>query len=186
MNTIKVAVLVGSLRKGSFNRRLAHAVEGLMPADFHFDYVSLGTVPLYNQDFDGDYPAAATELKHEIEAADAVLFVTPEYNRGVPGVLKNALDVASRPWGTNSFGGKPGAVIGASIGATGSALAQQHLRNSLVFLDIAVMAQPEVFVQFKDDGPVDADGNITNEGTKKFLQGFADRYAAWVRHHLKK
>lgn len=186
MNTIKVAVLVGSLRKGSFNRRLAHAVESLMPPDFQFEYVPLGNVPLYNQDFDGNYPAAATTLKQTIEAADAVLFVTPEYNRGVPGVLKNALDVASRPWGTNSFGGKPGAVIGASIGATGSALAQQHLRNSLVFLDLAVMAQPEVFVQFKDDGPVDADGHITNEGTKKFLQGFADHYAAWVHHHLKK
>lgn len=186
MNTIKVAVLVGSLRKGSFNRRLARAVESLMPADFAFEYVPIGELPLYNQDFDADYPAVAMKFKQAIAAADAVLFVTPEYNRGIPGVLKNALDVASRPWGTNSFGGKPGAVMGASIGATGSALAQQHLRNSLVFLDVAVLAQPEVFVQFKDDGPVDAEGHVTNEGTKKFLQGFADRYAAWVRHHLKR
>lgn len=184
MNAIKVAVLVGSLRKGSFNRRLAHAVEHLMPAGFAFEYLPINHLPLYDQDFDGDYPAAATTFKHAIEAADAVLFVTPEYNRGVPGVLKNAIDVASRPWGTNSFAGKPAAVIGASIGATGSALAQQHLRNSLVFLDLAVLAQPEVFVQFKDDGPVDADGNVTNEGTKKFLQRFADRYAAWVKQHL--
>lgn len=184
MNTIKVAVLVGSLRKGSFNRRLAHAVEQLMPAGFAFEYVPIDHLPLYDQDFDGAYPAAATAFKQAIEAADAVLFVTPEYNRGVPGVLKNAIDVASRPWGTNSFAGKPAAVIGASIGATGSALAQQHLRNSLVFLDLAVLAQPEVFVQFKDDGPVDADGHVTNEGTKKFLQGFADRYAAWVKQHL--
>lgn len=185
MSTIKVAVLVGSLRKGSFNKRLAHAVERLAPKDFAFEHIRLDDLPLYNQDFDGDFPAQAKHLKQEIEAADALLFVTPEYNRGVPGVLKNAIDLASRPWGTNSFAGKPGAVIGASIGATGSALAQQHLRNSLVFLDVATLAQPEVFVQFKDDGPVDADGHVTNEGTQKFLQGFVDRYVAWVRRHLK-
>jgi chromate reductase len=100
-------------------------------------------------------------------------------------VLKNALDIGSRPWGTNSFAGKPGAVIGASIGAIGSALAQQHLRNVLAYLDVAVMAQPEVFVQFKDDGPIDAEGRITNDGTRKFLQGFMDRYVDWVRMHLR-
>lgn len=184
MSTIKLAVLVGSLRKESFNKRLAHAVERLLPQDFACNRVRLDDLPLYNQDFDADYPAAARRLKQEIEAADALLFITPEYNRGVPGVLKNALDLASRPWGTNSFAGKPGAVIGASIGAIGSALAQQHLRNSLVFLDVATLAQPEVFVQFKDDGPIDADGNVTNDGTHRFLQGFVDRYVAWVRRHL--
>ena len=184
MSTIKVAVLVGSLRKASINKRLARAVERLAPKDFAFEHIRIDNLPLYNQDFDADYPAEAKRLKREIEAADAVLFVTPEYNRGVPGVLKNAIDVASRPWGTNSFAGKPGAVIGASIGSTGSALAQQHLRNSLVFVDVAVLAQPEVFVQFKDDGLIDAEGHVASEDTRKFLQGFVDRYVAWVKQHL--
>ena len=181
---IVVAVLVGSLREGSINRRLARAVARLAPPDFQFDQVQIGQLPLYNQDFDADYPAAGRQLKQQIEAADAVLITTPEYNRSIPGVLKNAIDLASRPWGTNSFAGKPGAVIGASIGATGSALAQQHVRNVLAYLDVATLAQPEVFVHFKDDTLIDADGNISNEGTRKFLQGFVDRYVAWVRQHL--
>ena len=161
MSGIKVAVLVGSLRKDSINKKLAHAVEKLFPPDFAFERVEIGGLPLYDQDFDADYPPAAQAFKRRIEAADALLFVTPEYNRSVPGVLKNALDVGSRPWGKNSFAGKPGAVIGASIGAIGSALAQQHLRNSLVFLDVATLAQPEVFVKFSD-GLIDADGNVTD------------------------
>jgi chromate reductase len=185
MSTIKVAVLVGSLRKASINKRLARAVERLAPKEFAFGHVRIDNLPLYDQDFDTDYPAEAKRLKREIEAADALLFVTPEYNRGVPGVLKNAIDLASRPWGTNSFASKPGAVIGASIGATGSALAQQHLRNVLAYLDVATLAQPEVYVQFKDDGLIDAEGHVANEGTQKFLQGFVDRYVAWVRRHLK-
>ncbi len=183
MSKIKVAVVVGSLRKDSINRKLARAMEKLAPEAYAFEHVDIGALPLYNQDFDGDYPAAARQFKQRIEAADALLFVTPEYNRSVPGVLKNALDIGSRPWGTNSFAGKPGAVIGASIGATGSALAQQHLRNALVFLDVATLAQPEVFVQFKD-GLIDDEGNIGNEGTRKFLQGFVDKYVAWVGKHL--
>ena len=146
---IVVAVLVGSLRKASINRRLAHAVARLAPPDFQFDQVQIGQLPLYNQDFDADYPAAGRQLKQQIEAADAVLIATPEYNRSIPGVLKNAIDLASRPWGTNSFAGKPGAVIGASIGATGSALAQQHVRNVLAYLDVATLGQPEVFVHFR-------------------------------------
>ena len=185
MDTIRVAVLVGSLRKASINLRLAKALERLAPPDFAFEYLRLDDLPLYNQDFDADYPEAAKRLKRQIESAAALLFVTPEYNRSMPGVLKNALDLGSRPWGTNSFAGKPGAVIGASIGAIGSALAQQHLRNSLVFLDVAVLAQPEVFVQFKDDGPIDPDGQIVNEGTRKFLQSFMDRYVMWVHRSLR-
>lgn len=185
MSVIKVAVLVGSLRKASINKRLARAVERLAPKEFAFEHIRIDNLPLYDQDFDTDYPAEAKRLKREIEAADALLFVTPEYNRGIPGVLKNALDVASRPWGTNSFAGKPGAVIGASIGATGSALAQQHLRNVLAYLDVATLAQPAVYVQFKDDGLVDAEGHIANDGTQKFLQGFVDRYVVWVKQHLK-
>ena len=184
--SIKVAVLVGSLRKESINRRLANAVEKLAPETFSFEHVRIDNLPLYNQDFDGDYPAVCKQLKQQIEAADALLFVTPEYNRSVPGVLKNAIDIASRPWGTNSFACKPGAVIGASIGATGSALAQQHLRNVLAYLDVPLLGQPEVFVQFKDDGPIDANGEITAESTRKFLQGFVDRYVQWVHTILKR
>lgn len=184
MSDIKIAVLVGSLRKDSFNRRLALAVERLAPAGFAFTHVRLDDLPLYCQDFDDDYPAEAARLKADIEAADALLFVTPEYNRSIPGVLKNALDIASRPWGTNSFAGKPGAVIGTSIGAAGTALAQQHLRNILSYLDVAVLAQPEVFVQFKDE-LIAADGRIANESTQAFLQGFVDRYAGWVQQILR-
>jgi chromate reductase len=183
MAILSVAVFVGSLRKASINRRLALAVQRLAPDDLRFEFIALDGPPLYNQDFDGDYPPACRALKQQVEAADALLFVTPEYNRSIPGVLKNALDIASRPWGTNSFAGKPGGVIGASIGSTGSALAQQHLRNVLAYLDVAVLAQPEVFVQFKNDELIDAQGQITSDDTRKFLQGYVDRYAAWVRAH---
>lgn len=184
MSEIKIAVVVGSLRKDSFNRRLALAVEKLAPAGFIFSHVRIDDLPLYSQDLDDSFPATASRLKADIESADALLFVTPEYNRSVPGVLKNALDIASRPWGTNSFAGKPGAVIGTSIGAAGTALAQQHLRNILSYLDVAVLPQPEVFVHFKDE-LISADGSIANEGTQRFLQGFVDRYVAWVEHALR-
>lgn len=180
MSKLNVAVFIGSLRKESFNRCLARAIERLAPTDFGFDHVRIDDLPLYSQDFDHDYPANAKRLKQQVEAADALLFVTPEYNRSIPGVLKNALDIGSRPWGTNSFAGKPGAVIGTSIAATGSALSQQHLRNVLAYLDVPLLGQPEVFVHFKE-GLFDADGKIGVEGTQKFLQGFVDRYVAWVR-----
>ena len=183
MSSLKIAVVVGSLRKDSFNRRLARAVEKLAPDDVAFEHVRIDDLPLYSQDFDSDYPAVAQRLKKDIEAADALLFVTPEYNRSIPGVLKNALDIGSRPWGTNSFAGKPGAVIGTSIGSTGSALAQQHLRNVLSYLDVPLLGQPEVFVQFKDE-LFDADGGIARDDTRKFLQKFVDRYLAWVRRFV--
>ena len=185
MSKIHVAVLVGSLRKDSLNRQLARAVERLAPADFSFKHVRIDHLPLYNQDYDGDYPVEYKQLKHDIEAADALLFVTPEYNRSIPGVLKNAIDIASRPWGTNSFAGKPGAVIGISVGATGTALAQQHLHNVLSYLDVPTLGQPEVFIQNKER-LFDADGNIGIETTEKFLQGFVDHYVAWVKLVAKK
>ena len=182
MSKTRVAVFVGSLRKDSFNRKLARAVEKLAPGDFEFAHVRIDDLPLYNQDFDGDYPAEAMRLKKDIESADAVLFVTPEYNRAIPGVLKNAIDIASRPWGTNSFAGKPAAVLGISVGAIGTALAQQHLRNVLAYLDAPTLGQPEVFMQMKD-GLIDDDGNIGSDDTRKFLQDFVDRYATWVKKH---
>jgi chromate reductase len=174
-----VAVLVGSLREGSFNKQLARALEEIAGDRAEFRRVRIDDLPLYNQDFDGDYPAVCKRLKDEIKSADAVLFVTPEYNRSVPGVLKNAIDVASRPWGTNSFAGKPGAVIGTSMGAISTALAQQHLRNVCVFLDIPMLQQPEAFVRYKE-GLITDDGSVTDEGVGTFLGNFVDKYLAWV------
>jgi len=177
-----IAVLVGSLRKESINRRLARALEKLAAGRARFDFVEIGDLPLYNQDFDADYPAQGKRLKQQIRGADAVLFVTPEYNRSVPGVLKNAIDIGSRPYGHSAFAGKPAAVIGASIGVIGTALAQQHLRNILAYLDVPTMGAPEVFLQAKDD-LFDDKGHVGNEGSKKFLQGWMDKYVAWVKSH---
>ncbi|WP_027079836.1 NADPH-dependent FMN reductase [Luteimonas mephitis] len=182
MSKTRVALFIGSLRRDSFNRRLARAIEKLAPDDFEFAHVRIDNLPLYSQDFDADYPAEAARLKQDIEAADAVLFVTPEYNRSIPGVLKNAIDIGSRPWGTNSFAGKPAGVLGISIGAIGTALAQQHLRNVLAYLDAPTLGQPEVFMQMKD-GLIDDDGHIGSDDTRKFLQDYVDRYVAWVKKH---
>ena len=180
MPLINVAVLVGSLRKDSINLKLARAVERLASAELKFDYLQIGNLPLYTQEFDAEYPPVCQRLKESIRAADALLFVTPEYNRSVPGVLKNAIDIASRPYGTNAFAGKPGAVIGASIGAPGAAMAQQHLRNVLAYLDVPTLGQPEVFIHFKD-GMFDSAGKIESASTQKFLQGFVDHYVAWIK-----
>ena len=180
MNQIKVAVFVGSLRKESFNRCLARAVEKLAPAEFTFEFVRIDDLPLYSQDMDADYPPVCRRLKKDVESADAVLFVTPEYNRSIPGVLKNAIDIASRPWGKNSFAGKPGAVLGASVGSPGTCMAQQHLRNVLAYLDVPTMGQPEVFIHFTKD-LIAADGKVTNSGTEKFLQDFVNHYVTWVK-----
>lgn len=175
----RVAVLVGSLREGSFNRQLARAVERLAPEGFEFSHVRLDDLPLYNQDFDRAYPPACARLKQEVEAADALLFVTPEYNRSVPGVLKNAIDIGSRPWGSNSFAGRPAGVIGISVGQIGTALAQQHLRNTLAYLDVPTLGQPEVFLQHKE-GFFDDAGAIADADTRKFLQDWMDRFAAFI------
>lgn len=174
-----VAVLVGSLRKHSFNKQLARALEEIAGDRAEFRQIRIDDLPLYNQDFDGDYPAVCKRLKDEIKACDAVLFVTAEYNRSVPGVLKNAIDIASRPWGTNSFAGKPGALIGTSMGAMSTALAQQHLRNICVFLDIPLLQQPEAFVRYKE-GLITDDGSVTDESVGTFLGNFVDKYLAWV------
>ncbi|KVM50798.1 NADPH-dependent FMN reductase [Burkholderia ubonensis] len=176
----RIAVIVGSLRRGSWNRALARAVVSLAPADLAFEFVEIGELPLYSQDYDADFPEVAKRFKQAIETADGLLFVTPEYNRSIPGVLKNALDWGSRPWGANSWAGKPGAVLGTSPGATGTALSQQHLRNVLAYLDVATLGQPEMFIKH-DPTRIDDEGRIVSDDTRKFLQGFVDRYAAWVR-----
>ncbi|MEO5658793.1 MAG: NAD(P)H-dependent oxidoreductase [Polaromonas sp.] len=176
-----IAVVVGSLRKDSFNKMLAKALEKLFPADFSFTPVRIDDLPLYNQDDDGNPSAQVTRLKGEIAAAQGVLFVTPEYNRSIPGVLKNAIDHASRPYGQSAWSGKPAGVIGVSVGATGTSMAQQHLRNILAYLNMPTLGQPEAFIHQKD-GLYDAAGNI-GEASLKFLQGWVDDYVAWVKKH---
>lgn len=180
MNPINVAVFIGSLRQDSYNRRLALAIEKLAPAELKFKHIRIDDLPLYTQDFDNAYPPACQRLKKEVESSNALLFVTPEYNRSMPGVLKNAIDIGSRPWGTNSFANKPAAICGISIGPIGTAIAQQHLRGSLAFLDVPTMTQPEVYLQFQDE-MIAPDGTISTERTQKFIQKFVDRYVQWVK-----
>jgi len=175
----KIAVVVGSIRKDSINRKLARALIKLAPADFNFELIQLDDLPVFNQDHDQNPPDPVKRMKAQIAAAHAVLFVTPEHNRSLPTALKNALDWASRPYGQNLWAGKPAAMSGASIGAVGTAVAQSHLREVLGYLDMPTLGAPEVYIHFTD-GLVDDDGNIGNEGTRKFLQSFMDRYAAWV------
>jgi chromate reductase len=175
----QIAVLVGSLRKDSINRKLAQAVTRLAPSDLSFTWPRIDDLPLYNQDDDGNPHANVTRLKREIAAAQGVIFVTPEYNRSIPGVLKNAIDHASRPYGQSAWAGKPAGVIGASIGAPGASMAQQHLRNVLAYLDVPALTQPEVFVQVTD-GMFDERGDIARADTKQFLQGWMDRYVKWI------
>jgi len=183
MDQYQIAVIVGSLRKDSFNRKLATALARLAPPDFHFTQLRIDDLPLYNQDDDGNPSPAVLRLKTEIAQSQGLLFVTPEYNRSVPGVLKNALDHASRPYGQSAWGGKPAGVIGVSIGAIGTAMAQQHLRNILAYLDVPTLGQPEAFIQAKD-GLFDEDGGI-GEASRQFLQGWVEKYAAWVKLHAK-
>jgi chromate reductase, NAD(P)H dehydrogenase (quinone) len=182
MSQYQIALVIGSLRLDSFNRQLANGVAALAPAEFSFKPVRIDDLPLYNQDDDADQAEPVKRLKAEITASQGVLFVTPEYNRSVPGVLKNAIDHASRPYGQSAWSGKPAGVIGASVGAPGTSMAQQHLRNILAYLDMPTLGQPEVFIQVKD-GLFDEGGNLANADTKAFLQGWMDRYVAWVKKH---
>ena len=183
MTKTKIAVIVGSIRRESLNRKLATAITRLAPGDFTFDFVEIGDLPNYTQDDDANAAAAVKRMKAEISAAQGLLFVTPEYNRSIPGVLKNALDHGSRPWGNNSWSGKPAGVVGISVGTVGTALAQQHLRNILAFLDVPTLGQPEAFLQAKE-GMFESDGSI-GAGSREFLQGWMNKYVAWVKAHQK-
>jgi chromate reductase len=182
MNTIQIAVIVGSLRHDSLNRKLADAMAHLAPAEFKFSTVKIDDLPLYNQDDDSHQALTVLRMKKQIQEAQGLLFVTPEYNRSIPGVLKNAIDHASRPYGKSVWDGKPAGVLGASVGAIGTALAQQHLRNVLAYLNVPTLGQPEAFIHAKE-GFFDADGRI-GSGSLAFAQGWMDHYAAWVRMHL--
>lgn len=181
--TITVGYLVGSLAKASINRKLATALAKLAPDPLQLREIPIADLPLYSYDHDADYPAVARKLKESIEGADALLFVTPEYNRSIPGGLKNALDWASRPWGKNSLTGKPGGIIGTSPGAIGTALAQAHLRSVLCFSNVALFNGMEGYLQFKPD-LIDDQGNVSNPDTEKFLRKYMDAYAAFVKQQI--
>ena len=175
----KVAVLIGSLRRDSFSRKTAHAIAALAPANLQFEQIPIGELPLYNQDLETQTPPAAwVEFRRKVAAADAVLFITPAYNRSVPAVLKNAIDVGSRPYGQSVFDGKPGAVVSVSIGAIGGFGANHHLRQSLAFLNVPVLQQ-EAYIG-NAGSLFDEEGRLQNEGTGKFLQTFATAFGKWI------
>jgi chromate reductase, NAD(P)H dehydrogenase (quinone) len=182
--TYRVAVLVGSLRKDSLNRKLALALSALAPASLQLQIVEIGQLPLYNQDDDASPPPASVAFKQQIADADALLFVTPEYNRSVPGVLKNAIDIASRPYGKSAWDGKPGAVVSLSPGALAGFGANHHLRQSLVFLNVPVLQQPEAYIGGAVD-LFDAQGGIAKPDTKVFLEKFIAAFADWVARNAK-
>lgn len=182
MSQYQIAVIVGSLRQDSLNRKLATAIVKLAPPEFSFKSIQIGDLPLYNQDDDNNQADSVKRLKADIAAAQGLLFVTPEYNRSIPGVLKNAIDHASRPYGQSVWSGKPAGILGVSIGAIGTALAQQHLRNILAYLNIPTLNQPEAFIHAKE-GLFDENGDI-GAGSKQFLQNWMNQYVAWVKKHL--
>ena len=181
MSQIHIAVVVGSLRQESFNRKLANAMIMMAPDDAIFTQIEIGDLPLYNEDNDADQPNSVKRLKGEILASHGVIFVTPEYNRSISGVLKIAIDHASRPYGQSAWAGKPAGVLGVSVGAVGTAVAQQHLRNILAYLDMPTLPQPEVFIQAKFS-LFDAEGKIGEE-SRDFIQSWMNHYLAWVRKH---
>src|SRR5271157_2418978 len=183
--TRDVAVFVGSLRKESFNRKLANALIAMAPAPLKLEIVEIRQLPLYNQDDDANPPAASVAFKARVQKADAVLFLTPEYNRSVPGVLKNAIDVASRPYGKSAWDGKPGAVISLSPGAIGGFGANHHLRQSLVFLNVPAMQQPEAYIghaaKLFDEG-----GKLIDDSARDFLSKFLQAFAQWIERNIAK
>ena len=183
MTTYKIGYFVGSLASASINRTLSKALIRLAPPQLDFTEIGIGDLPLYSYDYDADYPPEGRALKEAIAAVDGVLFVTPEYNRSIPGALKNAIDWASRPWGQNSFTHKPSAVIGASIGAIGTAVAQQNLRSVLSFCNSPQMNSPEAYIQFKPGVFTDS-GEVTDETTAQFLRDFMQEYEAFVERVL--
>ena len=179
MSTYKLGYLIGSLARESINRKLAMALVRLAPSELEMREISFRDLPLYSYDYDSDFPPAARRLKDELAASDAILFVTPEYNRSIPGGLKNAIDWASRPYGQNSFTRKPSAIIGASPGAIGTAIAQQSLRSVLAFCNSPLMNAIEAYIQFKP-GLITDDGAVTNPETEQFLSSFITEFHSFI------
>lgn len=183
-HTYDVAVIVGSLREGSLSRKAAQALTQLAPPHLTFRFIEIGDLPLYDEDLDGEAaPAAWRRFREEVRQADAVLFVTPEYNRSVPGLLKNAIDVASRPYGQAAWTGKPAAVMSTSMGALGGFGANHHLRQMLTFFDMPVMQQPEAYVGSAHT-LFDADGNLVGESNEAFFKSFVDAFAQLVERNV--
>jgi len=183
MSTYTVGYFIGSLAKASINRTLSKALIRLAPDELEFHEIPIGNLPLYSYDYDADYPPEARALKEAIARSDAILFVTPEYNRSIPGGLKNAIDWASRPWGTNSFARKPSAIVGASTGSIGTAVAQQSLRSVLSFCNAPQMTSPEAYIQFKP-GLITDDGEVTVESTEQFLRTFMEDFHVFITRVL--
>ncbi|KTD37401.1 NADPH-dependent FMN reductase domain protein [Legionella moravica] len=179
---LTVKVIIGSLRNESFNKKLVLALDKLNHPKLQFKILDLHQIPLYNQDIELNPPQSVIDLKNEVAHADGILIATPEYNRSIPGVLKNIIDWGSRPYGANSWANKPVAIIGTSPGVIGTAVAQSHLRSILVGIDMFVMGQPEVYLMYKED-LIDEHYNITNESTKNYLQKFLDTFSNWVEFH---
>jgi chromate reductase, NAD(P)H dehydrogenase (quinone) len=177
--TLRIATLVGSLRETSINRRFTEALIRLAPDDLRFEPVAIGDLPLFNQDVEAEPSEPVDRFRATIRESDGVLFVTPEYNRSIPGVLKNAIDHGSRPYGQSVWAGKPAGIVGVSVGKVGTAAAQQHLRAILAYLDMPTLGQPEAFIEWTD-GLVDEDGRI-GEGSRHFAQDWMDRFSAWMR-----
>jgi chromate reductase len=180
-----VAILVGSLRKESLNRKMAQALIGLAPAALKLSIVEIGNLPLYNQDDDASPPQASRDFKARVQKSDAVLFITPEYNRSVSGVLKNAIDIASRPYGKSAWNAKPGAVISVSPSAIGAFGANHALRQSMVFLNVPMMAQPEAYIG--NAGKMFNEKNeIVVDDTREFMKKFLDAFAKWIEQNIVK
>src|SRR3954465_4134975 len=179
MSTYTAGYFVGSLASGSINRKLARALTRLAPPHLQMREIPIGELPLYSYDYDNDYPAPAVALKEAIASVDAVLFVTPEYNRSIPGALKNAIDWASRPWGQNSFHRKPSGVIGTSPGKIGTAVGQQHLRSILAFCNSPLMNAIEAYIEFTPNLVTD-DGEVTNEATREFLTTYMKEFHGFI------
>ncbi|MHB1102770.1 MAG: NADPH-dependent FMN reductase [Devosia sp.] len=175
----KVAVFVGSPHAESINLKFAKALAKLADSKLDFKFIEIADLPHYDDALWANPPAAALRLKDEIAAADAVLFVTPEFNRSIPGILKNAIDWGSRPWGQSSWAGKPGSIIGTTPGATGTSAAQAHLRSIMVVLEVALMGQPEVYFQ-TTPGLIDEDFEITDQETRRFLEGYLSKFGTWI------
>jgi chromate reductase len=180
----RVAVIIGSLRKDSLNRKMANNLIGLAPSSLKLEILEIGNLSMYNQDLDNEPPREWVEFKKRLKGYDGVLFVTPEYNRSVPGVLKNAIDIGSRPYGQSAWDGKPGAVMSISPGAMGGFGANHHLRQSLVFLNVPVLQQPEAYI---GNGAklFDEKGDIANNSTREFAVGFLNAFADWVAKNSK-
>lgn len=185
MNKYKIAVIVGSLRKESYNLKTAKALIALAPETLSFEILNIADLPMFNEDLEATPPKEWVAFREQIKAADGLLFLTPEYNRGVPGVLKNAIDVGSRPYGKNSWDGKPAAVASVSIGNISGFGANHHLRQSLVFVNVATMAQPEAYIGGAAE-LFDDNGNLTSDATKEFLKKFMTAFEKWMVTHVKK